>query len=124
MPPAARIGDLVKQDAPHCHGAHPPAGPIPHPTMPLLIVGPGAPTVLIGKKPAAVVGDQTAPCVLPGCVPGGPGVIAQGSAKVMITKKPAARVNDPTLHSSCVTPGASPAGKILSPGCATVIIGG
>ena len=43
MPPAARISDLVKQDAPHCHAApiHPAAPvptPVPHPGLPLPII--------------------------------------------------------------------------------------
>ncbi len=124
MPAAARVGDMAKQDAPHCHTPHGPAGPIPHPTLPLTITGPGAATVMIGKMPAAILGDQTTPCTLPGCAPGGPGVIMKGSATVMITKKPAARVNDITQHASCVAPIPSPVGKILPPGCPTVNIGG
>lgn len=126
--PAARLTDLVKQDAPHCHAPIHPAAPVPtpapHPALPLAILSPGVPTVLIGGKPAAVVGDQTAPCSLPGCVPGGPGVIVKGSTKVLIGGKPAARINDLTSHASCVAPIPSPAGKILPPGCPTVLIGG
>lgn len=128
MPAAARVGDMIKQDAPHCHAPiHPPA-PVPtatpHPALPLAIIGPGAATVLIGKKPAAIMGDKSAPCSLPSCVPGGPGMLTKGSATVMITKKPAVRVNDITSHPSCVAPIPSPVGKVLSPGCPTVIIGG
>jgi len=125
---AARVGDLLKQDAPHCHAPiHPPApAPTPsaHPALPLAITGPGVPNVMIGKKPAAVLGDMSAPCMLPSCVPGGPGMIAKGSATVKIGKKPAARVNDLTNHPSCVAPIPSPVGKILAPGCPTVKIGG
>jgi hypothetical protein len=67
---------MVLQDSPHCHAPiHPPA-PVPtpsaHPALPLAIIK-GAPTVLIGGMPAARLSDTTAPCVLPGCVPGGPG---------------------------------------------------
>ena len=128
MPPAARVGDMVKQDAPHCHAPiHPPAPvptPAPHPALPLTIIGPGAPTVMIGKMPACIMGDQTLPCMLPGCVPGGPGMMALGSATVMITKKPAVRVNDMTNHASCVAPIPSPVGKVMPPGCPTVMIGG
>ena len=83
---AARVGDLLKQDAPHCHAPiHPPAPaptPAAHPALPLAITGPGVPTVMVGKKPAAVLGDMSAPCMLPSCVPGGPGMIAKGSATV------------------------------------------
>src|SRR5688572_18932497 len=100
--PAARLSDMVLQDAPHCHAAIHPAAPVPtpapHPALPLAILSPGVSTVLIGGLPAAVLGDQTAPCMLPGCVPGGPGVIALGSATVLVGGKPAARMNDMTNH--------------------------
>lgn len=124
--PAARMGDMVLQDAPHCHAPiHPPAPsptPAPHPPIPLAIIK-GAPTVLIGGAPAARVTDQTAPCTLP-CVPGGPGMIAMGSGTVLIAGMPAARVADMTSHPSCAAPIPGPTGKVLPPGCPTVIIGG
>jgi len=127
LPAAARLGDLIKQDAPHCHAPIHPAAPVPaavpHPALPLAIIT-GAPTVMIGGQPAARTTDQSAPCVLPGCVPGGPGMIALGSATVMIGGMPAARVNDMTSHVACVAPIPSPTGKILPPGCPTVMIGG
>lgn len=125
--PAARIGDLVKQDAPHCHAPIHPAAPVPtpvpHPALPLAIIK-GQPNVLIGGKPAARVTDLTVICTLPSCVPGGPGVIAKGSATIMIGGLPAARVNDLTAHATCVAPIPSPAGKVLPPGCPTVLLGG
>jgi uncharacterized Zn-binding protein involved in type VI secretion len=125
--PAARLGDNVLQDAPHCHAPiHPPAPtptPVPHPALPLAIIT-GAPTVMIGGNPAARVTDMTAICSLPSCVPNGPGMIAKGSATVMICGLPAARVNDMTAHVGCVAPIPSPTGKILPPGCPTVMIGG
>jgi len=124
---AARLGDSILQDAPHCHAPMHPAAPTPtpapHPAMPLTIIK-GEPTVLIGKMPAARLMDMSQPCVLATCVPGGPGNIAMGSATVLIGKMPAARVGDPTMHPSCVAPIPSPTGKILPPGCPTVIIGG
>ena len=124
---AARLGDQILQDAPHCHAPIHPAAPTPtptpHPAMPLMIVK-GEPTVMIGKMPAARVMDMSQPCMLVSCVPGGPGNIAKGSATVMIGKMPAARVGDVTMHPSCVAPIPSPTGKILPPGCPTVIIGG
>ena len=124
---AARMGDMVKQDAPHCHAPiHPPAPtptPVAHPALPLTIIK-GAGTVMIGGQPAARVTDTTAPCTLPGCVPAGPGMIAKGSSSVMIEKLPAARVNDMTAHASCVAPIPGPVGKVLPPGCPTVMIGG
>lgn len=127
MPNAARMGDMIKQDAPHCHAPIHPAGPVPtpqpHPALPLAILT-GAPTVLIGGQPAARATDQSAPCMLPGCVPGGPGMIALGSTTVLIGGLPAARVNDMTTHAACVAPLPSPTGKVLPPGCPTVLIGG
>ena len=70
------------------------------------MVGPGAPTVLIGNMPAAVVGDS---CV---CV-GPPDSIVLGSMTVLICNKPAARMGDTTAHG----------GQIVA-GCPTVLIGG
>lgn len=70
--------------------------PIPHVGGP--ITGPGAPTVLIGKMPAAVVGDM---CV---CV-GPPDPIAKGSATVLIGGKPAARMGDTTGHGGAIVLG-------------------
>ena len=75
--------------------------PIPHVGGP--VIGPGAPTVLIGKIPAAVMGDN---CV---CV-GPPDVIVKGSATVMICGKPAARMGDQTAHGGGIT-GGGPAGE-------------
>lgn len=97
MPPAARLTDMHT-----CPMIEP--GPVPHVGGP--IVGPGAPTVLIGGMPAAVVGDS---CV---CV-GPPDTIAKGSGTVMIGGKPAARLGDTTAH-----------GGVIVLGCPTVIIGG
>ena len=79
-------------------------GPVPHVGGP--ISGPGVPTVLIGKMPAAVIGDM---CV---CV-GPPDTIAKGSGTVMIGGKPAARLGDSTAH-----------GGVIVVGCPTVMIGG
>ena len=78
--------------------------PVPHVGGP--IVGPGVPTVLIGKLPAAVVGDT---CV---CV-GPPDSIVKGSATVTIGGKPAARMGYTCAH-----------GGSIVMGCPTVQIGG
>lgn len=78
--------------------------PIPHVGGP--IAGPSVPNVLIGKLPAAVVGDL---CV---CA-GPPDSILKGSATVFIGGKPAARMGDSTVH-----------GGVIVAGCPTVIIGG
>lgn len=124
--PAARMGDLVLQQAPHCHAPiHPPApvpAPVPHPPMPLAIIK-GQPTVLLANQPAARSTDMTAPCSLVPCVPAGPGIIALASMTVLIGGLPAARINDMTVHASCVAPIPSPVGKILPPGAPTVLIG-
>ncbi len=69
-------------------------------------MGPGVPTVLIGKMPAAVMGDS-ATCVGP------PDAIVKGSATVMIGGKPAARMGDTTSH-----------GGSIVVGLPTVMIGG
>lgn len=125
--PAARMGDKVLQSGPHCHAAiHPPAPtptPAPHPPLPLAIIT-GAATVVIGGQQAARISDQTQLCMLPTCVPNGPGLIAIGSGTVLIENLPAARVGDMTSHSGCVAPIPAPTGKILPPGCPTVLIGG
>jgi uncharacterized Zn-binding protein involved in type VI secretion len=124
---AARMTDMVKQDSPHCHAPIHPAAPVPtpsaHPALPLTIIK-GEATVQIGNMAAARSTDTTTPCMLPGCVPGGPGMIALGSATVLIGNMPAARANDMTAHTSCVAPIPGPVGKVLPPGCATVLIGG
>jgi uncharacterized Zn-binding protein involved in type VI secretion len=99
MPPAARITDMHT-----CPMQTPALPPIPHVGGP--VIGPGVPTVLIGKLPAAVLGDN---CV---CV-GPPDAIVQGSATVMIGGKPAARLGDTSAH-----------GGAVAVGCPTVIIGG
>ena len=67
--------------------------PIPHVGGP--ISGPGCPTVLIGKLPAARVGDM-AVCVGP------PDSIVKGSATVMIGGVPAARMGDTTAHGGAI----------------------
>ncbi|MBU1621436.1 MAG: PAAR domain-containing protein [Gammaproteobacteria bacterium] len=99
MPPAARLTDFHT-----CPMVTPGLPPIPHVGGP--ITGPGAPTVLIGKLPAAKVGDM-AVCVGP------PDSIVKGSSTVMINNMPAARIGDSTAH-----------GGSIVLGCFTVIIGG
>lgn len=70
--------------------------PPPHVGGP--IMGPGAPTVLIGGMPAAVVGDL-ATCAGP------PDSLIMGSTTVLIGGKPAVRVGDPTAHGGSVVVG-------------------
>lgn len=125
--PAARMTDQVLSDAPHCHAPIHPAAlvptPQPHAPVPMTLIK-GEATVLIGKLPAARLTDTTTPCMPAGCVPGGPGMVGIGSATVLIGKLPAARAGDMTMHPSCVAPIPSPTGKVLPPGCPTVLIGG
>jgi uncharacterized Zn-binding protein involved in type VI secretion len=122
MPAAARVGDNTQHNSPHCHAPIHPAAPTPtplaHPPVPLAILPPGSPNVMIESKPAARATDQTKPCMLPSCVPGGPGIISKGSMTVMINGLPAARANDIVAFASCVAPIPSPMGKIMPP-CAT-----
>lgn len=93
--PAARLTDMVV-----CPAA---TGPVPHVGGP--IAGPGQPNVLIGKMPAARIGDMTV-CVGP------PGVIAVGSPTVIVGGKPLARLTSTAGHG----------GLITGPGCPTVIV--
>jgi uncharacterized Zn-binding protein involved in type VI secretion len=99
MPPAARLTDMHV-----CPMVTPAPVPVPHVGGP--IIGPGAPTVLIGMLPAAKVGDM---CV---CV-GPPDSIVKGSATVLIGGMPAARLGDSTAH-----------GGSIVLGLPTVMIGG
>ena len=94
--PASRITDM--------HVCPMVTGVVPHVGGP--ISGPCAPTVLIGKLPAARVSDM---CV---CV-GPPDVIAKGSGTVITSKMPQARIGDLTAHG----------GNIIL-GLPTVLVGG
>jgi uncharacterized Zn-binding protein involved in type VI secretion len=77
--PAARVSDATS------HGG--------------VVVGPGAPTVLIGGLPAARVGDiATCPQAPPGQPPHVGGPIVTGSATVFIGGMPAARLGDTILE--------------------------
>lgn len=99
MPPAARLTDFHA-----CPMVTPGLPPIPHVGGP--VTGPGVPNVLVGKMPAAVVGDVCT-CVGP------PDSIVKGSATVTIGGRPAARMGDTTAH-----------GGNIALGCFTVMIGG
>src|ERR1043165_4030126 len=94
---AARVGDNHT-----CPLANP--GGSPHTGGP--IIPPGAPTVLIGGKPAAILGTQ---CTCSGP----PDSVGQGSLTVLLGGRGAARQGDSTAHGGSITAG-----------CATVIIGG
>ena len=90
-PPAARLTDMHV-----CPMVTPGVPPIPHVGGP--VVGPGCATVMIGKLPAALVGDN---CV---CV-GPPDTIAMGSTTVLINKMPAARLGDTCAHGGTIVLG-------------------
>lgn len=91
MPPAARITDLHT-----CPMETPGIPPVPHVGGP--ISGPCVPTVLIGKMPAAVVGDMLV-CIGP------PDSIITGSTTVFMSGKPAARIGDKTAHGGSIVLG-------------------
>jgi uncharacterized Zn-binding protein involved in type VI secretion len=121
---AARLGDTVKHDAPHCHAPiHPaaPPTPLPHLPQPIPIVA-GCPTVNIGGTAAARVGDLTAQCIPTSCIPGGSGAIALGSVTVRIGGLPAARVGDTVSFPGCAGPIPCLTAKVTT-GCTTVTIG-
>ena len=89
--PAARLTDMHV-----CPMVTPAVPPVPHVGGP--ITGPGAPTVLIGGLPAAVLGDMAVWV-------GPPDSILLGSPTVLITNKPAARMGDTTAHGGSITLG-------------------
>ncbi|MBV9173162.1 MAG: PAAR domain-containing protein [Chloroflexi bacterium] len=106
--------------------------PLPHPYTGQILQGCET-SVLIGGKPAAVLGSGltnvpphiptppgTAPG--PGAVPQNDGKIIMGSATVLIGGKPAARVGDSA--SPCVNSTPPGIATIVGPGVPTVIIGG
>lgn len=116
--PAARITDMHL-----CPMITPGVPPIPHVGGPIL--GPGVPTVLIGKMPAVVMGDMCT-CVGP------PDTIVKGSTGVMIGGRPAARMGDLTVHGGSIVFGfptvligevGAPSAVNLSVSPVTVVVG-
>ncbi|WP_306416926.1 PAAR domain-containing protein [Fulvivirga maritima] len=85
---AATIGSM--HVCPMCTGT------VPHVGGP--ISGPGSPNVLIGGKPAAIMGDM---CVCSGP----PDTIAQGESTVLINGKPAVTVGALTAHGGTISVG-------------------
>lgn len=102
MPPAAVL--LNKHVCPMVTPGMP---PMPHSGGGMITLG--CPTVLIGRFPAARMGDM----LLCNGPPPHPDTIVKGSATVLIEKKPAARLGDTTAM-----------GGTIIQGCATVMIGG
>ncbi|WP_054850690.1 PAAR domain-containing protein [Olleya sp. ITB9] len=89
--PAATIGSMHV-----CPMLNPGTPPPPHVGGP--VVGPGVPTVLIGGKSAAVMGDLCT-CIGP------PDTIVMGEGTVLIGGKPAATVGSLTAHGGQITQG-------------------
>lgn len=85
--PAARITDM--------HVCPMVTGVVPHVGGPIVL---GEFTVLIGKLPAARIGDM-AVCVGP------PDTIAMGSGTVLTGKMPQARLGDSTVHGGTIVLG-------------------
>ncbi len=86
--PAARLTDM--------HTCPMVTGVVPHVGGP--IIGPGAPTVLVGNLPAACATDS-ATCTGP------PDTLVPGSATVLIGGKPAVRMGDATGHGGTIVGG-------------------
>lgn len=95
--PAARLTDM--------HVCPMVTGVVPHVGGP--IIGPGAPTVMIGGLPAARIGDMIQ-CLGP------PDVIVKGSTTVIVSGMPQARI----LVDNCAH------GGVVVTGCFTVLVGG
>jgi uncharacterized Zn-binding protein involved in type VI secretion len=97
--PAARVGDTTSHGTP-------------------LSPGPGAPTVLIGGRPAWRAGSDTHVCPLvdPGPKPHVGGTVAKGSTTVLIGGMPAARQGDQVVEAG--------APNAIAMGEPTVLIGG
>ncbi len=89
--PAATVGSMHV-----CPMLNPGTPPPPHVGGP--ISGPGIPTVLIGGKPASVMGDLCT-CAGP------PDTIVMGESTVLIGGKPAATMGDSTAHGGTITAG-------------------
>jgi uncharacterized Zn-binding protein involved in type VI secretion len=133
--PAAVMGDSVVGVCTHIVAVPAPPGPpiptpLPHPYSGKIMAG-CVMTVLIGNKPAAVLGSMiqnlpphipTPPGVAPVVPPTNDGKIIMGSTTVLIGGKPAARVSDPAMTCTNSTPPGT--GSIVGPGAVQVIIGG
>lgn len=89
--PAATVGSMHV-----CPMLNPGVPPPPHVGGP--VSGPGVPTVLIGSKPAAVMGDMCT-CAGP------PDTIVMGVPNVLIGGKPAATMGSMTAHGGTITVG-------------------
>jgi uncharacterized Zn-binding protein involved in type VI secretion len=73
---------------------------------PGIIAGPGVASVLIGGKPAAVVGDKHTCGLPPNAGPHPPSLLVKGSASVLIGGRSAARVGDTAGCGAAIVAGA------------------
>jgi uncharacterized Zn-binding protein involved in type VI secretion len=89
MKPAARVTDM--------HSCPNVTVLVPHVGGP--IAGPGVPTVLVEKLPAAALGD-TCTCAGP------PDVIVEGSVSVLVANRPLACLGNKTAHGGVIVAGA------------------
>ena len=131
--PAAVQGDKATGVCTHIVDVPTPGGnvptPLPHPYVGTILLG-CATNVLIGGKPAAVVGSglqnqpphvPTPPGINFSVPPTNDGRIIRGSTRVLIGGRPAARVSDQA--STCTTSSPPGVATIVGPGVSTVIIG-
>jgi uncharacterized Zn-binding protein involved in type VI secretion len=128
------MGDTATGVCTHIVAVPSPGGPVPTPLPHPYsgkILGGCVMTVMLGGKPAAVLGSMlqnvpphipTPPGTAPAVPPTNDGKIMLGSATVLIGGKPAARVGDQVLTCTNSTPPGM--GAIVGPGAMTVIIGG
>jgi uncharacterized Zn-binding protein involved in type VI secretion len=133
--PASVMGDKAPGLCMHIVLVPAPPGPpvptpLPHPYAGTILIG-CATNVMIGGKPAAVLGSglqnvpphlPTPPGTAPAVPPTNDGKIMMGSATVLIGGKPAARVGDTVMPCANSTPPGT--ATIVGPGVPTVIIGG
>jgi uncharacterized Zn-binding protein involved in type VI secretion len=132
--PAAVMGDKAVGICTHIVAVPSPGGPVPtplpHPYSGTIMSGCEM-KVLIGNKPAAVLGCglqhlpphiPTPPGTAFAVPPTHDGKIIKGSATVMIGGKPAARVTDQAM--TCTNSAPPGTAVITGPGVSTVIIGG
>jgi len=78
-----------------------------------MVAGPGITSVLIGGKPAAVLGDKHVCALPPTAGPHPPSALVNGSRSVLIGRRAAARVGD-----------AAGCGAVIVAGAPNVQIGG
>jgi len=133
--PASVLGDKAPGVCTHIVAVPaPPAPPVPtplpHPYVGTVLIGCEV-TVLIGNKPATVLGSglqnvpphiPTPPGTAPVVPPTNDGKVIMGSATVLIGGKPAARVGDQVLGCTNSLPPCM--ATIAGPGIPTVLVGG